>query len=106
MAVRIVRLGLPGREASHRNRAAVPPRNVPKREFAARDFPVWLPNLAPSEELLKAGQERETTARAVRPALPLEMKRPEASRVLTCWPPCPTSRTLGGCTVRRRPLPP
>jgi uncharacterized protein YeaO (DUF488 family) len=34
-----------------------PPRGVPKGEFARRDFyDVWLPNLAPSEALLKAAQ--------------------------------------------------
>lgn len=33
-----------------------PPRGVPKAEFASRDFyDVWLPILAPSESLVKAG---------------------------------------------------
>jgi uncharacterized protein YeaO (DUF488 family) len=34
-----------------------PPRGVPKAEYAARDlYDVWLPNLAPSEALLKEAQ--------------------------------------------------
>jgi len=34
-----------------------PPRGVPKSEYAKRDlYDVWLPNLAPSEPLLKTAQ--------------------------------------------------
>lgn len=41
-----------------------PPRGVPKAEFASRDFyDVWLPELAPSEELLKLGQAADEDAR-------------------------------------------
>ena len=87
MAVSIVRLGTPrGRSEGLRiGTVRRPPRGVPKREFAKRDFyDVWLPNLAPSERLLKTGQAAEderawkTFVRAYR----AEMKQSEASRVL------------------------
>jgi uncharacterized protein YeaO (DUF488 family) len=59
MAIRIVRLGSP-RQAGEGLRLGTvrrPPRGVPKTEFASRDFyDVWLPNLAPSAELMKEGQ--------------------------------------------------
>ena len=56
MAIRVVRLGSP-RAASEGLRIGTvrrPPRGVPKGEYAARDlYDVWLPNLAPSEALLR-----------------------------------------------------
>jgi uncharacterized protein YeaO (DUF488 family) len=56
MAVHIVRLGserLPD-EGLRIGTVRRPPRGVPKADFARRDFyDVWLPNLAPSEELLR-----------------------------------------------------
>jgi uncharacterized protein YeaO (DUF488 family) len=58
---------------------------VPKSEFASRDFyDVWLPNLAPSEALVKAalGAADERAWRAFVRRYRAEMKRPEASRVL------------------------
>lgn len=89
MAVRIVRLGTPRTPAEGLRIGTVrrPPRGVPKAEFARRDFyDVWLPNLAPSEDLLKRGQAAATApeadwkrfARAYR----AEMKAPEPARVL------------------------
>jgi uncharacterized protein YeaO (DUF488 family) len=87
MAVRIVRLGtkrIPG-EGIRIGTVRRPPRGVPKNEFASRDFyDVWLPNLAPSEELLKEGQSSKSDAQwrsFVRKYL-AEMKRPENSRVI------------------------
>jgi uncharacterized protein YeaO (DUF488 family) len=87
MTIRIVRLGT-ARVAGEGLRIGTvrrPPRGVPKSEFARRDFyDVWLPNLAPSEALLKAGQaaadERawRTFARRYR----AEMKQPDAARLL------------------------
>jgi uncharacterized protein YeaO (DUF488 family) len=58
---------------------------VPKSEHASRDFyDVWLPDLAPSEALVKqalrAADERAWTAFARR--YRAEMKRPEAARLL------------------------
>lgn len=59
MTVRIVRLGserVPG-EGLRIGTVRRPPRGVPKSEYAKRNFyDVWLPNLAPSEDLLKAAQ--------------------------------------------------
>ncbi len=87
MPVRIVRLGsprLPG-EGLRIGTVRRPPRGVPKADFARRDFyDVWLPVVAPSEELVKqafgAGDERSwrTFVRRYR----AEMKRPEAKAVL------------------------
>ena len=59
MAIRVVRLGSPRRAGEGMRVGTVrrPPRGVPKAEFASRDFyDVWLPELAPSEELLKQGR--------------------------------------------------
>ena len=59
MPIHIVRLGSPRLEGEGLRIGTVrrPPRGVPKAEFATRNFyDVWYPELAPSEELLKAGQ--------------------------------------------------
>jgi uncharacterized protein YeaO (DUF488 family) len=41
-----------------------PPRGVPKTQFAAQNwYDVWYPNLAPSAETVKLGQNAETAAR-------------------------------------------
>ena len=87
MAVHIVRLGSPRgatRRSSDSGTVRRPPRGVPKTEYASRDiYDVWLPNLAPSEELVKlalGADERDwkTFVRRYR----AEMKVPEVSRVL------------------------
>ena len=87
MALRIVRLGSPRHphEGLRIGTVRRPPRGVPKQEFAKRDFyDVWLPNLAPSEPLLKralsAGDARSWAS--FKRAFAAEMKAPEASRVL------------------------
>ncbi|HEY3349108.1 MAG TPA: DUF488 family protein [Thermoanaerobaculia bacterium] len=88
MPIRIVRLGSPRSPGEGLRIGTVrrPPRGVPKAEFAKRGFyDVWLPNLAPSEELLKAGQAAQDDAarwRAFARRYRAEMKQPEASRVL------------------------
>ena len=87
MAIRIVRLGSP-RERGEGLRVGTvrrPPRGVPKADYASRDFyDAWLPELAPSEPLVKqwlrAGDERSWRAFARR--YRAEMKRPEAARLL------------------------
>lgn len=87
MAVRIVRLGSPrGRNEGLRiGTVRRPPRGVPKREFASRDFyDVWLPGLAPSDALVRQAR-RAADGRAWRAFVRryrAEMRRPEASRVL------------------------
>jgi uncharacterized protein YeaO (DUF488 family) len=63
-----------------------PPRGVPKTEHGSRDFyDVWLPDLAPSEGLVKqalhATDDRAWRSFAKR--YRAEMKRPEAARLLT-----------------------
>jgi uncharacterized protein YeaO (DUF488 family) len=59
VTIRIVRLGSP-RDPGEGVRIGTvrrPPRGVPKNEYATRNFyDVWLPNLAPSEPLLKSTQ--------------------------------------------------
>ncbi len=87
MAVRIVRLGTPRARGEGLRLGTVrrPPRGVPRAEHASRDFyDVWLPDLAPSEALVKealhASDERAWT-RFVR-RYRAEMKRPEAARLL------------------------
>ena len=87
MTVRIVRLGSPRlpREGLRIGTVRRPPRGVPKTEFASRGFyDVWLPNLAPSERLLKAGPVAEDARAwtAFRRAFAAEMRAPDASRVL------------------------
>ncbi|NOT29190.1 MAG: DUF488 family protein [Planctomycetes bacterium] len=87
MAIRVVRLGS-GRTKGEGLRIGTvrrPPRGVPKSEFAARDFyDVWLPNLAPSEALLKAalGAKSDGAWRAFVRRYRGELKRPDALRVL------------------------
>jgi uncharacterized protein YeaO (DUF488 family) len=65
MAVRIVRLGSP-RAADEGLRLGTvrrPPRGVPKAEFASQDwYDLWFPNLAPSVETMKLGQQATTPA--------------------------------------------
>jgi uncharacterized protein YeaO (DUF488 family) len=55
MSVAIVRLGSPRARGEGARLGTVrrPPRGVPKREFASRDYyDVWLPELAPSPGLM------------------------------------------------------
>jgi uncharacterized protein YeaO (DUF488 family) len=85
--VRVVRLGsprLPG-EGLRVGTVRRPPRGVPKSEYAARDlYDVWLPELAPSEGLLKAGLavEDEKAWRAFVRRYRAEMKAPEKRHLL------------------------
>jgi uncharacterized protein YeaO (DUF488 family) len=87
MAIRIVRLGSP-REAGEGLRIGTvrrPPRGVSKAHFGSRDFyDVWLPEVAPSEQLLKAGQAADDAGRwrAFERRYRAEMKRPEPAHVL------------------------
>ena len=87
MAVRIVQLGSPRARGEGLRIGTVrrPPRGVPKSEFASRNYyDVWLPNLAPSEQLLKAGRLAEdgTDWRSFVKRYRSEMSRAENSRVL------------------------
>jgi uncharacterized protein YeaO (DUF488 family) len=88
MAIRIVRLGGPRARGEGLRLGTVrrPPRGVPKSEYASRDFyDVWLPDLAPSEGLLKQalGASDERAWRVFVRRYRAEMKRPDATRLLT-----------------------
>ncbi|HPI93443.1 MAG TPA: DUF488 family protein [Deltaproteobacteria bacterium] len=87
MAIRIVQLGSPRARGEGLRIGTVrrPPRGVPKGEFASRDFyDVWLPNLAPSEELVKEARSSKSDAdwRSFARKYRAEMKRPENSRII------------------------
>jgi uncharacterized protein YeaO (DUF488 family) len=85
--IRIVRLGSARAKGEGPRIGTVrrPPRGVPKAEHASRDFyDVWLPELAPSEALVKKGlaavsdREWATFVKRYR----AEMKKPAAARLL------------------------
>lgn len=88
MALRIVRLGQPRIKGEGLRIGTVrrPPRGVPKSEHASRDFyDVWLPDLAPSDALLKgaaAAVESERGWKAFTRKFEAELKRPEAQHLL------------------------
>ncbi|MFZ5784829.1 MAG: DUF488 domain-containing protein [Acidobacteriota bacterium] len=87
MAVHVVRLGSPRRRGEGLRLGTVrrPPRGVPKIQFASRDFyDVWLPELAPSEALLRAGRaaEGERGWRAFVRRHRAEMKAPDRRHLL------------------------
>lgn len=87
MAIRVVRLGSPRgpKEGLRLGTVRRPPRGVPKTEFAKRDYyDVWLPELAPSEQLVKQalGATDDKAWRAFVKRYRAEMKHPEASRLL------------------------
>jgi uncharacterized protein YeaO (DUF488 family) len=87
MGIRIVRLGTPRRndEGPRLGTVRRPPRGVPKAEFARRDFyDVWYPNLAPSAETMKLGQQAGDEAGWANFArrFRAEMGAPDASRSL------------------------
>ena len=87
MAIRVVRLGSPRAPGEGLRLGTVrrPPRGVPKAEHASRDFyDVWLPDLAPSESLVKQGLGAvdDLAWRRFVKRYRAEMKRPEATRLL------------------------
>jgi uncharacterized protein YeaO (DUF488 family) len=87
MSIRIVQLGTP-RAAGEGLRVGTvrrPPRGVPKTEFASRDYyDTWLPNLAPSAELMAEGKaaEDEKSWKAFSKKYEAEMAQADASRLL------------------------
>ena len=87
MAIRVVRLGSPRAPGEGLRVGTVrrPPRGVPKDEYASRDlYDVWLPELAPSEELLKRAHAvaDEGSWRRFARAYRAEMKQPQARHLL------------------------
>ena len=87
MTIRIVRLGSP-RAAGEGTRLGTvrrPPRGVPRRDFARRDFyDVWFPVLAPSLSTMKMGQDVESDKqwKAFARKYRAEMTAPAASQSL------------------------
>ena len=87
MAIRVVRLGSARSQGEGLRIGTVrrPPRGVPKAEFATQNwYDVWFPNLAPSIETMKLGQEAATPAAWAKFAKKYksEMSSPEASHAL------------------------
>jgi uncharacterized protein YeaO (DUF488 family) len=87
MAIRIIRLGSPRAPAEGVRLGTVrrPPRGVPKPQYAQRDFcDLWLPELAPSDALLKAAKATETEAdwQRFRRRFRAELSKPPGSRML------------------------
>ena len=87
MTIRIVRLGTDRYSGEGLRIGTVrrPPRGVPKSEYASQNwYDVWLPNVAPSAELMKLGQaaESEKDWAAFARKYRTEMKDPEKSRIL------------------------
>jgi len=87
MSVRVVRLGTPRvrGEGTRIGTVRRPPRGVPKSEFAARNwYDVWFPNLAPSVETMKLGQQVTTPAQwaAFARKYRAEMAEPDARHAL------------------------
>jgi len=87
MSIRIVRLGTPRAQGEGLRIGTVrrPPRGVPKTEFASQNwYDVWYPNVAPSAETMKLGQEAETPAQwnAFMRKYKAEMAEADASRSL------------------------
>ncbi|MDT8991932.1 DUF488 family protein [Curvibacter sp. APW13] len=87
MAIRIVRLGSARapQEGLRIGTVRRPPRGVPKSEFSSGNwYDVWYPNLAPSVETMKLGQQAQTDAQwaAFEKAYRREMKAPEPAHTL------------------------
>jgi uncharacterized protein YeaO (DUF488 family) len=87
MSIRVVRLGTPRHpeEGVRVGTVRRPPRGVPKAEYAARGYyDTWLPELAPTPELMKLGKAAETEAdwEAFRKEYRREMSSPDKLRLL------------------------
>jgi len=87
LVARIVRLGTARTEGEGVRIGTVrlPPRGVPKREFASRNwYDVWFPLLAPSREVMKLAQRAESPAQwaTFMKRYRAEMAKPDASHAL------------------------
>lgn len=87
MPILVLRLGSPRtpNEGLRLGTVRRPPRGVPKSQFAERDFyDVWLPNLAPSQQLVAFAQRSrdEKSWKAFERKFRAEMNKPDAARVL------------------------
>lgn len=87
MVMRVIRLGSPRVEDEGTRIGTVrrPPRGVPKAEFASQNwYDVWFPNLSPSPETMKLGQEADTPAQwaVFTKKFRAEMATPENSHII------------------------
>jgi uncharacterized protein YeaO (DUF488 family) len=88
MAIRVVRLGTPRKSGEGPRLGTVrrPPRGVRKADYASRDYyDVWLPELAPSAQLLAYAQQAELSGKrwdTFRRRYLAEMARQPARNVL------------------------
>lgn len=87
MPLHIIRLGTPRSPGEGLRIGTVrrPPRGVAKTEFASQNwYDVWYPNLAPSAETMKLGQQADDDAGWARfsKAFRAEMGQPDAARSL------------------------
>lgn len=87
MAIRIVRLGSKRARGEGTRLGTVrrPPRGVPRKDFARRDFyDVWFPVLAPSLEAMKLGLSADSDRQwaAFSRKYHAEMRKPAASHAL------------------------
>lgn len=87
MAIRIVQLGsdrMPD-EGTRIGTVRRPPRGVPKEAFASKNwYDVWYPNLAPSVETMKLGQQATDSKQfsAFAKRYRAELNAPEAARTI------------------------
>lgn len=85
MAVRIVQLGSPRKRGEGMRLGTVrrPPRGVPKKKHAKWDFyDVWLPMLAPSDELRRELNDGEIGMERFFQRYRAEMKRPDKRHLI------------------------
>jgi len=87
VSIRVVRLGSERHDGEGLRLGTVrrPPRGVPKERFSVDNwYDVWLPNLAPSAELVKQAQAAATPRewRAFVRRYKSEMAQPDAAKVL------------------------
>jgi uncharacterized protein YeaO (DUF488 family) len=87
MAIRVVRLGDPRAPGEGLRLGTVrrPPRGVPRAQIEARDYyDVWVPDVAPSEALVKSARTATDASswRRFERAYRAEMKAPAAARLL------------------------
>jgi uncharacterized protein YeaO (DUF488 family) len=86
--IRVVRLGSPRskNEGPRLGTVRRPPRGVPKAEFAQRDFyDVWLPELAPSPDVVSAAMSGEWTDKRWQKFVRIyrrEMQQPAAQHLI------------------------
>ncbi len=88
MPIAVLRLGSPRKphEGLRLGTVRRPPRGIPKTQFAKLDFyDVWLPNLAPSQELVTFAlrtRDDERAWKAFERKFRAEMNKPDAARLL------------------------